>query len=87
MKLSRVWKTLLSTAAGALFSVAIVLTPNVSWAQCVGDEPDGRVAPNEACDDSNMEADDGCSPMCTIEEDWSCARTLDFRALTNQDYE
>ena len=34
----------------------------------------GVVDPGEACDDGNTEADDGCSPICEIDQNlgWSC---------------
>lgn len=55
-------------------------------AACVGSVPDGQVETSEACDDSNQIDGDGCSSTCVIEERWSCARSLDFRQLTNEDY-
>ena len=33
---------------------------------------DGFVTPDEACDDGNTDADDGCSAECVIEAFWAC---------------
>ncbi len=55
-------------------------------AQCVGGAPDGSIDPLEFCDDNNIVAGDGCTANCTIENDFSCARTLNFAELMNYDY-
>ncbi len=55
-------------------------------AQCVGGAPDGVIDPLEFCDDDNTVAGDGCAADCNIENNFSCARTLDFAQLQNYDY-
>jgi fibro-slime domain-containing protein len=32
----------------------------------------GKLNDDEACDDGNLEAGDGCSPLCTVEDNWVC---------------
>lgn len=36
---------------------------------------DGIVTTGEACDDGNLVADDGCSPLCAVESGWTCDQT------------
>lgn len=55
-------------------------------AVCLGGAPDGRVDPTEGCDDGNATEGDGCSPACTIEAEFSCARSLSFTTLDVQDF-
>ena len=33
---------------------------------------DGERAENEACDDGNLDAGDGCDPTCAVEPGWAC---------------
>ncbi|MEO0813164.1 MAG: hypothetical protein AAFY60_09900, partial [Myxococcota bacterium] len=77
--------TLLRLIALCLASAGLAAPASV-YAMCVGGAPDGMVAPTEGCDDNNTDAGDGCSAECTVEPEWSCARTLDFADLDNEDY-
>jgi fibro-slime domain-containing protein len=45
--------------------------PDCSGGSCTSTCGDGLVI-GEACDDGNLDANDGCSPTCTIEDGFSC---------------
>ena len=80
-----VTSALWSCAAGAIgpftlggaYTVAATVTYNAQTAQGSGAFDvvlcgDGLRAPSEPCDDDDLDAGDGCSPLCTIEDGWSC---------------
>ena len=69
-----------------LLLVSLVASVRVAGAVCLGGAPDGMVAPTEDCDDNNLLAGDGCSPTCTIETEYSCARSVSFANLSIQDF-
>eukprot|EP01127_Copromyxa_protea_P009355 TRINITY_DN21_c0_g3_i1.p1 TRINITY_DN21_c0_g3~~TRINITY_DN21_c0_g3_i1.p1 ORF type:complete len:1621 (+),score=404.04 TRINITY_DN21_c0_g3_i1:32-4894(+) len=53
-------------------SRGISLTGGDVFPGCVPHCGDGLLVGDEACDDSNVEEGDGCSPVCTIEEGFDC---------------
>ncbi|MDD9934820.1 MAG: hypothetical protein OXT09_14520, partial [Myxococcales bacterium] len=70
-----------------LLSAILLLVPtSLAQAQCLGGVPDGMVAPTEDCDDNNLIDGDGCDSTCNIDAGFSCARTVNFANLVNNDY-
>ena len=63
-----------------------VASARAAHAVCLGGAPDGMVAPSEDCDDNNLTAGDGCSPTCSIETEYSCARAVSFANLAVQNF-
>ncbi|MBK7538198.1 MAG: OmpA family protein [Myxococcales bacterium] len=64
----------------------ILLVGTPAEAVCLGGAPDGRVGPTEGCDDNNNTNGDGCSAMCDIETEFSCARMVSFNNLNIQNF-
>ena len=48
---------------------------------CVPICGDGRVTPDEACDDGNGAAGDGCGPTCEVESGWACTNESDMASV------
>ena len=59
---------------------------NAVDAACVGGSVDGFVSVGEGCDDGNNNNGDGCENNCTITEEFSCIRPINFNNLANNDY-
>ncbi|HVV87883.1 MAG TPA: hypothetical protein VHE35_32810, partial [Kofleriaceae bacterium] len=70
----------------SLAGIVAMLDPPRADAQCVGNAPDGTVAPTENCDDGNNVNGDGCSNTCNIEPGWSCGRAFDWDNLDVHDF-
>lgn len=49
-----------------------LLMPELYCPECNGACGDGVLRPIEQCDDGNKTGGDGCTPLCQIEQGWTC---------------